>query len=340
MVFPLDEYMGINGLPYKVTKRMMVKIAYYAQNQASFEAASKLFKEEFGIEICGKEIEMIAEYVGKKVFEEDTKKAKELYENILNSIPDAGGNPEKNRILYIMMDGAAVNTRVEDTNGSTWRENKTVMVFTDKDIRTRGDGSKMIEKKEYAAFIGSAEEFRKYVLKTALGAGYGKIEQVVIIADGATWIRTMCSELFPDAVQILDFYHLKENIYEYAKYLFAGNEAKYTKWAETMAGRIVKGNLKSALKMIPENNGKLPAGVVNLSGYIKNNIDKINYKEYKKKGYYIGSGPIESANKIILQRRLKQAGMRWSVEGAQYILTLRTKVESGIWDEVEESICA
>lgn len=317
----------------------MLKIAYYAQNQASFEAAN-LFRKEFKIEICAKEIEKIAWYIGKKVFEEDTAKAKEFYENMHTSIPVVGNPWGKRRILYIMLDGAAVNTRVEDTNGSTWRENKTVMAFTDKNIRIRGDGSKRIEQKEYAAFIGPVEEFKKYVLKTAINAGYGTIEQVVIIGDGATWIRTMCSELFPDGIQILDFYHLKENIYDYAKYLYPGNVAMYTKWAETLANRIEKGSIKSALKMIPQNKEKLPAGVVNLSGYIKNNMDKINYKEYKSKGYYIGSGPIESANKKILQRRLKQAGMRWSVKGAQYILTLRTKVESDLWNEVEELICA
>jgi len=338
---PLDEYLNMDKLPYKATKKAMLKIAYYAQNQTSFGAASKLFREEFGIEISAKQIEKIAEYVGKKVFEKDTAEAKEAYENMHKSIPQIPEDQKKDITLYIMMDGAAVNTRVEDENGSTWRENKTVMVFTDKDLITRGDGSKMIINKEYATFIGPVEEFKKYVLNVVIKAGYGRIKNVVIIGDGATWIRTMCNEIFPDAVQILDLYHLKENIYSYAKYLYGDNEVQYTKWAKTMIDKVIEGNIKEALDMIPVNKEKLPASVVNLRGYIENNIDKINYKEYKEKGYYIGSGPIESANKIILQRRLKQAGMRWSVNGAQYILTLRSKVESNLWDdEVAELICA
>jgi hypothetical protein len=340
MIIPFDEYIEIAKLPYKVTKQMMLKIAYYAQNQASFEAASKLFKEEFRIEISGKQIERISEYVGKKVFEKDTKEAKEIFDNMHKSIPQIKEEDKKDITLYIMMDGAAVNTRVEDENGSTWREAKTVMVFTDKDIIKRKDGSKIIVKKNYSTYIGSVEEFKKYVLQVAVKAGYGKVKNVVIIADGATWIRVMCNEIFPDAVQILDLYHLKENIYGYAKYLYGDNEVEYTKWSETMIDKILKGNIKSALKMIPNKQGKLPTGIVNLKTYIENNIDKIRYKEYKEKGYYIGSGPIESANKTILQRRLKQAGMRWSVNGAQYILTLRTKVESNQWDEVEDLLCA
>jgi hypothetical protein len=60
-------------------------------------------------------------------------------------------------------------------------------------------------------------------------------------------------------------------------------------------------------------------------------INSIDYASYLEKGYFIGSGAIESANKIILQKRLKQAGMRWNVDSAQSLLTLRAKRESGLW---------
>jgi hypothetical protein len=93
------------------------------------------------------------------------------------------------------------------------------------------------------------------------------------------------------------------------------------------------------LNQLPEDE-KLPAGVVNLRTYMTNNIDKINYPDYKSKGYFVGSGAIESANKVVVQRRLKQAGMRWSVEGAQAVLTLRAKVESGLWDKEVRGLCA
>jgi hypothetical protein len=111
-------------------------------------------------------------------------------------------------------------------------------------------------------------------------------------------------------------------------------------WAETLIDKVEKGKLQEVLSLLPEAE-KLPAGVVNLRTYLLNNIDRIDYPNYKKKGYFVGSGAIESANKVILQRRLKQAGMRWSVPGAQYVLSLRAKVESRRWDDVVESLkCA
>ncbi|MCL1918127.1 MAG: OmpA family protein, partial [Peptococcaceae bacterium] len=51
------------------------------------------------------------------------------------------------------------------------------------------------------------------------------------------------------------------------------------------------------------------------------------------KGYFIGSGAIESGNKIVLQQRLKQASMRWNVSSAQPMLTLKTKCESNLWEK-------
>jgi hypothetical protein len=247
---------------------------------------------------------------------------------------------KKDMTLYIMTDGAMVNTRIEDEKGSTYREAKTAMAFTDKDIIRRKDDSKTILKKEYCSYMGSAEEFRKYVLQIAIKSGYGKTKKIVILGDGASWIRTMCEEIFPDAVQILDLYHLKENIYDYAKYLHGESKEKYTQWSESMIDKITEGKVSDALSMIPDNQSKMPSGTVNIRTYIENNIDKINYKEYKKQGYYIGSGPIESANKTIVQRRLKQSGMRWSLCGAQSILMLRAKVEGDRWYEVESILCA
>jgi len=63
-------------------------------------------------------------------------------------------------------------------------------------------------------------------------------------------------------------------------------------------------------------------------------------KTFKEKGYYIGSGAIESANKMVIQQRMKQSGMRWSINGGQYIAALRTKHESDLWDDVVSVINA
>ena len=62
------------------------------------------------------------------------------------------------------------------------------------------------------------------------------------------------------------------------------------------------------------------------------NRDAIEYPTYRRRGYFVGSGAIESANKTVTERRLKQAGMRWRADLAGGMLALRCKLMSGLWD--------
>lgn len=333
---PLDALLEIEELPNKITRKTIMEIAFYGQNQSSFKDAQLMIEKALGMYINSETIREITEMIGKNIFEEDLLRAKHTLENI--SKIEIKENPKK-ITLYIQIDGAAVNTRVEDLNGSTWRENKLVMAFTDKDMIRRKNGDHTITKKEYMSYIGSVDEFKAFVLDVAVRAGYGTVENVVIIADGATWIRNMCDELFPDAVQILDLFHLRENIYSFAKHLYGSDSTKYTAWSESIIYKIEKGKIEEVMEEIPIIE-KLPTGIVNLKKYLENNIDKINYCEYREKGFFVGSGAIESGNKLILQKRLKQAGMRWGVDGAQSVLSLRAKVESGLWEKEVRKYCA
>lgn len=151
----------------------------------------------------------------------------------------------------------------------------------------------------------------------------------------------MCEELFPDAVQILDFYHLSENTHDYSKLLYTDNEVERKKWVKDVLDAITTGKVDEAIKYVETSKiEKVPDRIVNLYTYLTNNRERIDYKYYKEKGYYIGSGAIESGNKMVIQQRMKQSGMRWSINGGQYIAALRTKYESNKWGAVTEEIYA
>jgi hypothetical protein len=324
---------------HKITKQLMLAAAYFAQNQPSFKAASEMLQRMYGIYINRETIRQIAEKAGFGVFTEDTKKAASALERIAD-LEIAESCSKEPITLYIMIDGGLFCTNQKVDGASSWREAKTAIAFTSKDILKRSNNGSIILKKEAIAFVGPSEEFKGYVLSLSIKAGYGRIENIVAIADGAAWIREMCLELFPDATQILDLFHLKENVYNYAKYKFSHNEAEYAPWAKEINSLLENGRADEVLERLPEGEA-VPVNVCSLRVYIKNNIDKINYPKKKEKGYFVGSGAIESQIKIIVQRRLKQPGMRWSVPGAQAMLALRVKAESGLWDtEVKAVVCA
>jgi hypothetical protein len=139
------------------------------------------------------------------------------------------------------------------------------IVFNSKDIKERPcvedgeDARRSIEKKEYVTYTGSVEEYKKLLFESALRNGYGKYKTTVVVSDGAAWIKNMSDELFPDAVQILDFFHLKEHVYEYGKCLFNGKEDLYTERAEKMSGLLMDGESEKVLEELEKQEcGKPP----------------------------------------------------------------------------------
>jgi hypothetical protein len=120
------------------------------------------------------------------------------------------------------------------------------------------------------------------------------------------------------------------------------DESKYEPWAKSICSHMKSSQYNLVLRELEPLKDKKPSGCpVNLYGYITNNIKNIDYAAYQEKGYFIGSGAIESGNKLILQDRLKRAGMRWNTATAQAMLTLKTKAESNIWfRDVEQPFLA
>jgi hypothetical protein len=314
-------------------------LTYSGQVAMSFEKASELINKFTGIEVSESMIRSVTEEAGEKVFNSDMKHADESYKNPEIAAPYLLEKDKKEGVLYIMMDGSAVNTIHQDDSGSSWREMKLGLVFADYNrIRTK-NGKFIITEKEYVTYFGEVGEFKKLIFDAAARAGYGKIKEVVMIGDGAHWIWNMCDELFPDAVQILDYYHLSENVHKFGRYLYPYNDIEMKKWSKSTLEKVDKGEITQLIEELPDLEGvKLPLQVPNLKTYMKNNKNRIDYAEYKGKGYYIGSGAIESGNKMVIQQRMKQSGMRWSVAGGQQIAALRAKYASDKWDKVSKVI--
>jgi len=339
-VAPLDCYLGIANLPFKMTADAMLKVSYWAQNQSSYQRAEEALEKVMGVFINDDTVRLISNYIGGLIFREDCRKAEEIVALLLSG--KASFTRKRKGVLYIEADGAALNTRHKNKEGSTWRENKLGIVFSSEDIYSwtdnKGIRKRQLRKREYVTYIGSASEFSKHLVACAVRNGYGSYKETVVLGDGATWIRTMVEDYFPDAQQILDFYHLCENVYQYARHYFKMDESKYKEWAEKACIALKKSQYASVLEELKSHStGHMSKCPVNLHGYITNNVNNIDYATYEQKGYFIGSGAIESGNKIVLQQRLKQAGMRWNVETAQNMLTLKAKAESSLWHSDVES---
>lgn len=364
MIYPLDIALGVSELPHNMTVNAMLKVSKVAQSAYSYENAAKRLEEDHGIKLDPVTIMNVTNEVGRIAFNNEMGQAEKCFDYLKSgnlSFPEK----KKDGIFYIETDGAYVNTRKQlDTLESSWHENKLGLVFTShskKMVKMRAKSTQkrnnhygverprfQITEKDYTSYVGSVEEFKKLLFNCAMRNGYGSYKETVLISDGATWIRNMKEELFCDAQQILDYYHLSEKVWALGRCYFKVNDpavsqnskrkediskhpnyAKCKAWADNICEELLKSNIDYVLEDIIKKEKILKNS--KLSTYIKNNINSIDYKCYLKKGYAIGSGAIESGNKVVLQRRLDGPGMRWLVESAQYMVTLKAKDESRKW---------
>lgn len=331
-VSPLDDALGISRLPFKMSPALMLRCAYWSQNQCSYQAAEDVMWDTYNVKINDDTLRHVTNHIGRIIFEEDCRRTDELFRKLDSGHLDF--RYHKKGILYIEADGAALNTRYRDDEGSTWRENKLGVVYSSDNIHywtnKKGAREHRIEKREYVSYVGAAAEFSRHLYRCAVENGYGAYKETVILSDGAAWIANMAETLFPDAQHILDLFHLKENVYDFGRNKFGMDESRYVPWAERISDLLEDGKSDKVLEELDPD--EKYANCVNLHHYISEHKGHINYPEYKAKGYFCGSGAVESGNKVVLQKRLKQAGMRWEPRTAQYLLTLKAKYESGRWE--------
>ena len=263
-------------------------------------------------------------------------------------------------------------------NESNWRECKMAMAFRPSDLKLRKSGENgeerfTIEKASYDAFIGSVEDFKFIWLDLLLRNGVKPGTTVVHLSDGADWIYRMAHDLLePLGVKLIainDLFHTKENIGTFCKYVndkISDCKKRYSNpemlkglekcehnntddllfynssylSADNIIFLVEEGNIEEALSLLePFKDLKVSKqGVVNAYKYIDERRMRMQYPLYRSMGYYVGSGPVESANKYYIQIRMKGPGMEWSIACGQRILILRGYYVSDNWVEVESII--
>ena len=136
-------------------------------------------------------------------------------------------------------------------------------------------------------------------------------------------------QYYPESIQIVDYYHSKEHLCEFAK-LYYKDENKRYKWIDRLSQQMLDKGINpiiEALEKLPKQQ-KTTVKRNRLINYYKQNKDRMQYHRYLEKGLLIGSGAIESAHKDVLQQRLKLSGQRWTMEGFQQMAQLRVVYKS------------
>jgi len=327
--YPDDQRLNLSR---SMTSKGFAKICSQLLLFMPFEHAAKFINEVYRCEISETFLKELSDKIGSKLYKEVEHKGKQPY----NLDPET----KKIKTMYIHADGAMVPILGEES--IEYRENKLGLVYTDKDIVTKttkkGKTRVTIRNKRYVSSIGEGvESFKKMMYANALENGYRRTKNIVFLTDGAIWLKKMKDEYFSEAIHILDWYHAMDHLWGTAKKIFGeDNHAACIEWLEPKKELLWNGQIKKVIRQLTEEglkSKKHQTEIFELRGYYISNEPAMKYDVFRKKGFFIGSGAIESANKYIVADRLKRTGMRWTLQHANAIIWLRCKYFEDQWDD-------
>lgn len=162
---------------------------------------------------------------------------------------------------------------------------------------------------------------------------------LVCVMDGERQFWSFQEEWFPHAVGILDLYHVMERLRAVARCIHPNGGPPESEFVNHQLRLLLQGKVGYVIRNFSRlvRTGKLSKGVKqtiqSAIGYFQNNRKHMRYDEYLAAGYPIASGAVEGACKHFVKDRMDGAGMRWEIEGAQSILSLRAIYLNGHWDD-------
>ena len=299
---------------------MVLELACALGVSSEFPNSHQLFQRWTDLDITEKTLANQVEQTGNKLQTQEFLGSEKL--ESAAQFEEINTQTKKPNLLYVGVDG--VMTPLNQKQG--YKEAKVGVIFWSKDHqKVKGKRGK-IRHREYVATLKSRNEFRNRVAQLYNQVAGQKIAQTIVIGDGAHWIWEMAQEQFPGSIEILDFFHLSEYVWQVAKLAYPKNEQKQKDWVSIQQVLLKQSQWKTVIQnssQLKRKKQDLIKAITDLERYLINNQSRIDYQSYLKAGLMIGSGVVESSNRRVVTQRLKQAGMHWSAFGAEGVMALR-----------------
>lgn len=254
---------------------------------------------------------------------------------------------ERPERLYGSLDGAHVRIKEPDED-EEWREMKVGCWYQVEPVpssqQTRrhrkkeeiGHQALRAKDQQYYCDIQEVDNFGPLFWATGCQAKADLAKELIFLGDGAKWIWRLVDTYYPNAVQIIDWYHAEEYLERVAKDAFPEGEKRHT-WLEDTRTALWWGDTSFVIQACETLAPRSEEASTTLT-YFTNNEHRMLYDRFREKGYMIGSGTIESACKQIVSHRLRCSGARWKVEGARLTAKARAAWLSG--KKAWETLCS
>ena len=336
--FPLDEQLHLGEHCW--TPETVKQIVKLGTEIPSYRRAVENFQELTKVGVSKSSLgQLVKTYGGKIVGQQQAEAEATVQPPAKDEVIVPRQMPQPDReVMVVSMDGAMVNIR-----GEGWKEVKTVAISAVEMATNEETGQAEVRliRHSYRAGLWEAKAFAKQQWAEGCRRGLERAQQIVSVNDGAVWIWLIVQMCWAPCVEILDWWHLVEKLWEVASVWFGQEQAASARWVESQKSQLWNSGARQVIRAIRNlcpRGQPLPEKVRGTVGYIFNHRWRMRYQQFREAGYPIGSGTVESACKLVMQERMKQAGMRWSRDGAQAMLALRSILLSDRWDEVWASL--
>lgn len=235
--------------------------------------------------------------------------------------------------LVMSTDGAFVQL----TNGE-WREVKTA-TFGEFQSQWDPKSHKTVVKTNqlsYFSRVEPSETFSRHALYEWQRRGGENARRVVAVNDGARWIQAFIDYHCPQAIRVIDFAHAQAYVATVGKAVYGAETEAFQRWFATTSkqlGQQPPQRTIADLRLLqsqhdPDGQNQEMAQAIH---YLTSRRDMIDYPHFRRQQIPIGSGIGESGNKVVMQRRMKQAGMRWAESSLNPMLALRNLLCNQRW---------
>ena len=232
---------------------------------------------------------------------------------------------------FMSVDGAFV-----PLVGGQWAEVKTLAIGTVQAPREI-KGERVIQTNELSYFsrLAEATTFQRLALVETQRRGLTVSAAVAAVTDGAEWCQGFIDFHRSDAQRILDFPHAAEYVATIGQTAFAADTAGQKQWLTEQLHQLKHEGpapvLAAAQKLAKEHPAQVE--LAKALTYLLKREAQLDYPAFQAAGWPIADGAVESANKLVVENRLKGSGMHWAPVHVDPMLALRNIACNDRWAE-------
>jgi hypothetical protein len=250
-------------------------------------------------------------------------------EQILHTQPPSPPGPEQ---LVFSVDGAMVPLL-----HGRWAEARTLAVGQPI-LAINAEGQEVVQTSALSYFsrLTDSASFGELATVEIHRRGVERAGRVAAVVDGAEWCQSFIDLHAPQAVRILDFPHAAEyveaigqTVVADAPLLQAAERTRLCQELKRCGASTVVEQLRTTIAQ-----AGAPGETASKLAYLEKRVAQMDYPAYRAQQWPIGSGMVESANKLVVEERLKGSGMHWAEAHVDPMLALRNALCSERWSEV------